>query len=1351
MNKLFIRFLFLFNILILFSIIYIGTSSSDLNFKEPISELFNSGDNFTSYKLNNQIFISNEQFDDDNITPWQKEYSNYIQISSGILTFDINYDTDNNVNNCPKIILDPAPFYEGNLTIRWRGRDLESNERLEIRYMNTDTTWSNAQILTSYDSSTWQEITFQLTDSVHNTTKSEFKIAIILKASSNSQFFHDYGDIDYILLNTFEFIIQEQNGDNIPQQNSQNIKAFVYPKKDGFYSTQVNLQYKINNSDLSTGYTELSYNSIENGWYNFIIPESAYNFDDICYYRIKSSGSGEGGWISYSDSYQSIYFSAIDNRSPQFGVISYFPTNPEYNNSIQFSVECSEISGDSGIHSLIMYVSNSSGVTTNDYKIYPSESLPKMNGPFHFTIPIQVTKYNKMYYFIQAIDGKGNINSTIESSININDSFPPEIIEYSQNEQDQNYLNEKYLLFDLIEPINIGASGLNLSSIILRYGNESTLTIYYTEISYTSINVNTFNFTIPVSAYTGNSKIYYKLSVKDNAGNFINTSIKYFNIKDLEPPILSIFSAESNYTNNPKFYQDVKISFTTYDVEGGTGFKDIYLLINNGTNPLNSLETSINLTKEWIEGNNYRFIIQSKYLSARDNLFWLATSIDNNGNMRNLTGSFEVFDDVSPKISFNSILPGNQINHNENAKIYFNIYEDIMESGFNLTSNCLSLYIKKNTAPSNEYDGVLIPYNISAPFGGLIEVILDESYYAYGDRVYFWANITDLYGNSNNTFSEYQYFNVIDKVGPYFIINPQNFAPINYNENKTINFIIYEPNDGVGLKSVSIYWTIDNPNISNTSYYLRKSAQLSGFNSNYTFNLYNNEIGGNYNQTIYFILEGEDILGNNRTTPIYSFKIDDFIKPVFIEDPKNQLDVLNNFGKNISLQVYDLDYPYSSGIQSIKLYYRLNNSNVGIGVGEYDGVLDVYEPITRGLKNYKIILSSYLPSNWPNNTRFYYKIYVKDLAGNINISADSRMFYIFEGFSVIVENIKLATENSCDFWYNTNNIEILIKFGRTCNTWYEVDSNFTSSVNFTNVVNISFTNLNEGIHEVKVYFFNEIYFIDIKFGIDLTPPRCINNLKAELVNDIILISWQASPDEDVLTYYEIWRKEGNANFVLLDKVSYNTHQYRDWNTKAGTKYEYKIIVVDRASNKSENNISVVVRTNLPSFLYFIIFIGIGMCTLIVFKVVKSARDTRSLKSLAKLSETQKELLFKYNESDKIKHDKQEVLEKTKAEKEEEQIFEDKSEIEQKVWQEADWRARSLYLEKIKQYYNENMINLIEKAIITEFNGNISESLKYFKIAYRCAEKNRDVDLDILDFLKNKQNTIFLNLYEEKSK
>jgi hypothetical protein len=181
-------------------------------------------------------------------------------------------------------------------------------------------------------------------------------------------------------------------------------------------------------------------------------------------------------------------------------------------------------------------------------------------------------------------------------------------------------------------------------------------------------------------------------------------------IKDLEPPTLSLYTQGSNHTNHPYYYQNVNMTFTTSDVIGGVGLNDIRLYVNNGSSPLTNWGACINVsdTKTQTASNNYSFIIESVHLSAREDLYWLCTSVDNNGNMRNLSGSFEVFDDRIPYIIFHSIIPGIQVNHSDNAIINFEIREPMGGAGFNIDGSSLQVYYKKNSVPNNPTDGTQI-------------------------------------------------------------------------------------------------------------------------------------------------------------------------------------------------------------------------------------------------------------------------------------------------------------------------------------------------------------------------------------------------------------------------------------------------------------------------------------------------------------------------------------------------------------------------------------------------------------------------------------------------------------------
>jgi hypothetical protein len=115
-----------------------------------------------------------------------------------------------------------------------------------------------------------------------------------------------------------------------------------------------------------------------------------------------------------------------------------------------------------------MYLKNSSGVTTSDYSLIPNEPLTDQGGVFTFSISDSILKYNRLYYFLRAIDKSGRVKDYPETYLTIADNYSPQYIEDPVNTIDQNYLNDKIVYIDIWEPDD--ASGLNLTSIKIKYG-----------------------------------------------------------------------------------------------------------------------------------------------------------------------------------------------------------------------------------------------------------------------------------------------------------------------------------------------------------------------------------------------------------------------------------------------------------------------------------------------------------------------------------------------------------------------------------------------------------------------------------------------------------------------------------------------------------------------------------------------------------------------------------------------------------------------------------------------------------------------------------------------------------------
>ncbi|MBD3351427.1 MAG: hypothetical protein GF364_08065 [Candidatus Lokiarchaeota archaeon] len=1316
----------------------------------------------TTYYRYNTVYISNEQFSDETITPWTSDSSGgTINFGSGLCTLTVTEDTKGDRDDCPKLVLDPDPFLEGYFNISWSKNDLESlqGDKLEIVYKTTSTaSWDDATRLaecTRESSSGDLEQQWFLDDDTHGTKNVNFKIAIILKAEKTWGG-NDYGYINYATLQTWEYIFEEGTAEPVPQQNDQPLDLFVFSELANFAYSYTTIQYQTESSSFSGSEDELPPDTINDHglrWasYSFTIPEEYYDWDDTFYYRINIEGTG---WTSHSDTYGPSNFDAYDNTDPSFGADSFDPTSPEYDDNIQYTIYCEEqYTGDSQINSMTMYVKNSTGVTESDYAIPTSTSLPTLSGNFIFNIPQEITYWDELHYFVKVTDNAGHSVSTTPTYISINDNDAPDLYEYPSNEDDQNYLEDNYLLFDVSEPID--ASGLDTANLQLTYGTDPTLSSGTTTIGYDSVNGDTYNFTIPESDYGGDTTFYYQLDGQDFASNTFQTTIKSFDVIDLEPPSLSL-NAE-NYSLNPYYYEKVYLEFVSDDVGGGagpysSGFDNISMYVNNGTSPLTSWESSIQILGEDLGSNTYRFNIDSIHLSARDNLYWLASAIDVGGNYQNMTGNFQVYDDVIPSIKFSSISPGSEIDHSVDADVYFEIEEELGGSGFELSSDSLQVFYKIGSEPSDALDGTALscPETLD-PYAGTFRCEIPESFFAYTERVYYWGNLTDRSGNSNTTFDagNVRYFDVIDITAPNIVVDSVSFDDNSYQLDKDINFTVTEPSDSSLMNSATLYWALENPSVSSTpgNHDGSRSILVSGTGGYENITILTSEITGIYGEKIYFVIEAVDNENNKKTTLIYYFTISDNIAPDIDQGSKNTLDMLNDRGKTFTVEVWDPDYPTSSGIESITIYYRIDNDDVGTAGDKHDGTLSPSIAIMRSRSEYEIELTPEVSYDWENESVIWYIISVTDIKGNEYLTT-KQSFSVFDGFDVIFTSPAIADENEQDYYYNTSQITLSVTSEVICDKWYELDGQDFMIMPHTGLnFQVVLTDLTEGYHNITVYYFNSLYYQVLEFYMDFTIPNPATSLTTSMFGSYISISWVPPNDADSLTSYQVWRKRGNRDWEKIATTEISATQYLDTDVAKGNTYEYKVITVDRAGNMSDFSTTVSMSTGLPSWITFIIIIGAAAVGIGVFQLVKFIRKDKSLRDLGELSQDERSEFFDAEESKNQDYDvsqSSKSSKKIKPKSDEEELFADTSEIKEELWQQVDWKSKAVYMDKVTKQWKKNVEEISKEALKYELKGDLAHALQLYKLAARAAEKFTDIDLDLFDFLRAKIFNIYSN-------
>jgi hypothetical protein len=561
---------------------------------------------------------------------------------------------------------------------------------------------------------------------------------------------------------------------------------------------------------------------------------------------------------------------------------------------------------------------------------------------------------------------------------------------------------------------------------------------------------------------------------------------------------------------------------------------------------------------------------------------------------------------------------------------------------------------------------------------------------------------------------------------------------------KTIQFSVTEPGDGSLMNSTEIFWKLEDPMVSPTNFGGYDVISVTGIGGSRTFTLLSSQINGRYGQRVYFFIRANDTLGNLRTTSTTYFTISDNVLPNFNENTKNLLDILNNNGKNFSVEAWDLDYPLSSGIASVTLYYRLNNSAVGTGSGEYTAILTIMGSINADRKNYTLNLSPLTTTTWVYQTEFYYKILVIDVKGNQYLSPTANHFTVFPAFSVNIASPIAANPNQKLYYYNSSTVHISVTTGQACNIWYQIDGNPSGeSPVFGTSYTTTVSGFSEGYHNITIYYFNEIHYRIFEFYMDFTPPSIVTNMRAQVQGNVIIISWQPPSNADPLTTYEIWKKTGTGQFVKIATIEGT--QYIDPAIQGSQKYQYKIITIDRAGNISEFSNTIMVKTAMPGWMLIIIIAGIAIGAVLGMRIAISTKRNKTLRELGSMSIEEQGKLF-----DSIPSQEQQLTEEQKAEQRkkirgvEDNVFVDTQEIKMELWQQIDWKSKDEYWKKRSEKFNEFLSEYIISALKSELNKDYATALKIYLLALRTAELDKNIDLDVFDFLRNKIYEIYSN-------
>lgn len=522
-----------------------------------------------------------------------------------------------------------------------------------------------------------------------------------------------------------------------------------------------------------------------------------------------------------------------------------------------------------------------------------------------------------------------------------------------------------------------------------------------------------FEFTILhkyLSARTG-EQLEYRIYAIDFNNNEANSGDQVLTITDnVRPNILvnKVYAPSTGIENNKSLTVSYKI-IEPRDASGlptsGSSRPKLYIKVGS-TPPTtgNDFQFSTFPSNSYTaDGGILNFTIGEGNYTYGDYIYFFVNATDNSLNTNSSFNlGFSTFQKVFANDTFaplvvNGTSNGDPIGYNTDKTLTFTITEPLGASG--IDNNTLKLYYKVNLGAWKNIGKSISKY------GGLINFIIDEANYSYGDTVSYQLNVSDLVGNKRS--SQVGSFHVEDLYAPlinYYIYNKNNNSASQYYENFNITFSLTEDADGSKLSKTELF--VKNNTSPWTKIFKTNTTSISGLTGIVNIEF---EINSSLTYARYLFewkIEVRDN-ANNLGTFSGSKTISDNRPPSIIYSNNNATITLNTFEYDDYPRIYFIFYEpkqgsgfYTNG-NGIRLYYH---NGISSGPNDYDGTpISIYEGSMNGFGgNYSFRIPESALSY--GNTIFFW-VNGSDMQGNLNGTWINRKSFVV--VDITVPNILL--------------------------------------------------------------------------------------------------------------------------------------------------------------------------------------------------------------------------------------------------------------------------------------------------------------------------------------------------------
>ncbi|MHA1291174.1 MAG: hypothetical protein ACTSQJ_00735 [Promethearchaeota archaeon] len=614
---------------------------------------------------------------------------------------------------------------------------------------------------------------------------------------------------------------------------------------------------------------------------------------------------------------------------------------------------------------------------------------------FTFTIPENsYVSGENLYYQIFISSSTDGLRKSKIFSFSCIDVDLPSITNLGGNESSAVYYKDVLITCHIED--NPGGSGLYNAVMYIDTNPNPDSNDIIIKSNYSSIPIGGGNFRFIISKKYLNAKqtIHYRINATDMVGISSITSDMSFTIGDDIAPRAEFYRAYApsyGIENN----KSLIVSYNITEPSKGIGLPlflpaILCVKINNAPNNNSDHDFLINpdnlLTSD---GGIFNFTINELNYNYGDTIYFYLNATDNNNNLNSTfphVHSIYVNDTIAPHI-IHGLNNGNDAIYNQSKTLSFTISEPNGASGINNDSLILSFEV-------GNWDGIgryFIEKDVPL-YGGVVNFIINQNNYSYGQVVFYQLNVSDNVGNnySSNILS----FNVGDPFAPtIYFVSYSNNTP-SYLDDFDITLKVWEDSMGSLLSNAELYVKNNTASWNEAIKIYDTNASLlagtGGFvyfkiNSSLTYSRYDLD-------WVFRVIDN----ANNKNNLTGSITIQDNINPAIIYNSNNATIASDIFEYDQYVQIfYDFFEPkqgsgFNTDGSGLILYYKIG---VSTGPADFDGTINIFETIIGEFGGtYSFIINKNI-LNYSETIWFW--VNGADIQGNSNNTwSDKKSIYV---------------------------------------------------------------------------------------------------------------------------------------------------------------------------------------------------------------------------------------------------------------------------------------------------------------------------------------------------------------------